>query len=262
MNEAGVHVRSFPISINDVDFARQLKLSALFNYCQQAAISGAELLGLGMAAMEEEYGAAFILTRVRTEVVRPPRWGETISVETWPQPPGRLEFERDYLVLDEEGKVVARAISGWILMDIVKRRIKRPNIVKQTFPLIARPRPFSQGLERLQHEGEPAPAYSLTIGYSAIDMYGHLNNTKYVDAIMDCFPMEVHRHWRVGELDLDFVNETLPGDSLILRKESYLSSPPTHYIEGVRESDGRVAFRARLVFVNRCHSAGTVFPDA
>ncbi len=54
MQENAVHIRRYHVGVNDADFARQLKLSALFNYCQESATTGAEALGIGMSFMEAE----------------------------------------------------------------------------------------------------------------------------------------------------------------------------------------------------------------
>ncbi len=251
MQENAVHIRRYHVGVNDADFARQLKLSALFNYCQESATTGAEALGIGMSFMEAEYGAAWILSRVRADLVCPPVWGETISVETWPQPPGRLEFERDYLVRNQQGLVLGKAISGGILMDTKKRRILRPSVLKVPLPLVDRPRPIEEQGGRLQPKEDLADVYSRIISYSDVDIHGHLNNTKYVDFIMDCFSIECHRQYRVASLDVNFVNEALPGDVIILRKEITPPCSRQHYIEGVRQNDGRAAFRAQVSFVDR-----------
>lgn len=245
MQEEAVHTKDYPIGISDADLKRELKLSALFNFYQESATLAGEALGLGMGAMEK-HGVAWILTRVRTEIVEPSHWGKVITVETWAQPPGRLESERDYLARDCNGQLVAKAISGWVLMDTKKRRIRRPDFLDYTFPVVNRQRPFAGPVQRLKSQEHLQAAYKRTIAYSDVDIHGHLNNTRYVDFALDCFPIEVHKEYRVSALDINFVNEALPGDSITLYKGCVSEAKGKYYVEGLRGSDERVLFRALL----------------
>ncbi|MGY0693885.1 acyl-ACP thioesterase domain-containing protein [Virgibacillus sp. FSP13] len=75
--------------------------------------------------LEKEFGVAWVLTRIRVTIVLTPNWDKEITIETWPLEPGKVEFDRDYLVQDVNGNVIIRTISKWIIMDMHERKIKR-----------------------------------------------------------------------------------------------------------------------------------------
>lgn len=218
----------------------------MFNYFQDIANLAAEALGVGMERVEQEFGVAWILTKVRVELKRRPVWDEVLTIETWPQSPGKIDFERDYLVKDEEGMVVAAAVSQWVIMDVEVRKLRRASHIPLVLPEVRSARAIDGQWGRLQPAGELEVAYSRVIGYSDIDVNGHLNNCKYVDFIMDCFPMEVHRDRQVASIEVNFVNEALPGDTVALYREATPAGPCLRYIEGVNVVSGEVVFRAQL----------------
>ncbi len=98
----------------------------------------------------------------------------------------------------------------------------------------------------LQPAGDLEVAYRRVIGYSDIDVNGHLNNCKYIDFIMDCFPREVHRERRVASIEINFVHEALPGHTVAIYREAVPASPDLRYIEGVNTASSEVVFRAQL----------------
>ncbi|MED4474879.1 acyl-ACP thioesterase domain-containing protein [Oceanobacillus caeni] len=115
----------YHIDLRDVDFKKELKWSALFSYFQEIASLAASDLGLGIDTLQKGNGLAWVLTKIRVDVDRLPSWGEEIIIETWPLEPGKLNFDRDYIVRDQDGKSIIRAISSWVIIDLKERKLKR-----------------------------------------------------------------------------------------------------------------------------------------
>lgn len=251
MDTTPVYAKQYLVGLNEIDFARKLRPSALFNYFQDIASLAADALGVGMTRVGPEFGVAWILARMQVELLRQPDWGEQITIETWPQPPGRLEFERDYLVKDGSGGIVAKAVSSWVLMDIEQRRLRRPGLISLQLPPLTRSRAIDGQPERLSDPAELTAVYQRRIGYSDIDVNGHLNNARCVDFILDCFPLEVHRQSRVASLQLSFVNEALPGDTVTLLTDVAPASAARRYLTGINQRSDQVVFRALLELAQR-----------
>ncbi len=242
---SAICTKTYHVALADVDFTCKLKLSALFNYFQDAASDAAASLGVGMNLLEQE-GIAWFLIRMRVEVIRYPELGEDITIETWPQHPGKLEFERDFLVFDRDKEIIARAISSWVLIDIEKRRLRRSDSITLDFEAVERDRAINSARGKLQAPPELDVAYKRVIGYSDIDVNGHLNNTKFVDFILDCFTIGEHAVHQVRSLEIAFVNEALPGDTVVVHKDPAPAGSLVRYIEGTSEQSGKVAFRSQV----------------
>ncbi|WP_010094265.1 acyl-[acyl-carrier-protein] thioesterase [Ornithinibacillus scapharcae] len=240
------YTKNYHIDLGDVDFQRKLKLSALFRYFQDAANLAAENLGVGITQLFEKYGVAFVLMRIRVDIIRTPMLDEEITIETWPLKPGKLEFERDYIVRDKNGEVIAKAVSVWVIMDLNKRRLKRSESINLEYPELIEERAIDVALAKLKATDELETVYHKTIGYSDIDFNGHLNNSKYIDYIMDCFALEEHQRYHTSSIEVNYLNEVMPGDTLLIKKDVSKLEDNFVLVEGIREEDGKSVFRSQV----------------
>jgi medium-chain acyl-[acyl-carrier-protein] hydrolase len=246
MVETSTTIKKYMIELSDVDYKKQLKLSALFSYFQDISSIASDTLDLGINTIEEKYNVAWILIRIRVDVFRHPKWNEEITIETWPLEPKTLEFERDFVIRDSHGNVIIKAVSTWIILDIKSRRIKKSNTINPVYPDVRTDRAIECQLGKFKHKGELEIAYKKVIGYSDIDLNRHLNNSRYIDFIMDCFTLENHDQYCVDSIEVSFNNEALPGDTLALYKDISEVNEGIIYIEGINEKDLKTAFKAHV----------------
>ncbi len=251
MGSGALHRNSYNIGYSDVDFTKSLKYSTLFGYFQDTAGEAADKLGVGIDTLNERYGVAWVLARIRVEFDRIPIWNESITVETWPHPPGRLEFERDYRVRDAHGNIIVSAVSNWVLFDIVTRELKRSDLIEIDYPPFIQEHALERGPGRLRPSGQTEAVYKKLIGYSDVDINGHINNSRYIDYIMDCFPVESHRRCSLKSIEVNYMKEAFPGDTLVMYRDVPSAGAGTVYVEGVNEADGRPSFRAMIETVPR-----------
>lgn len=234
------------VDLRDVDFTKKVKLSTLFSYFQDVASLASDKLGYGIEQLENQFGVAWILIRIRVEINRMPEWNEEITIETWPQEPKRVEFERDFIVRDANGEILIRAISLWVIMDIHERKLKRCEAVGIHYPDVIKERALDKKLGKLTDNGHLEKVYQKVIGYSDVDFNGHLNNSKYIDYIMDCFPIENHRKFEVKSIEVNFINEALPGDTITLFRDVSDLHENKVFIEGKNEESGNKVFKATV----------------
>jgi len=246
MTESILYKRAYHIDLRDVDFRKQLKLSMLFSYFQDVASFAAYELGVGITELAENNGIAWILMRIRVEIERMPVWNEEITIETWPQEPGKLEIERDFIVRDSEGKIIVRAVSAWVLMDLKERKLKRTSVISLTYPSVIEERAIVHKLKKLESISELETAYEKVIGYSDIDFNGHLNNSRYIDYIMDCFSLDEHNQYETKAIEVNFNREALPGDTIVLQKSTQLLEDRQVFIEGMNKEDEKAIFKAKV----------------
>ncbi|WP_231514766.1 acyl-[acyl-carrier-protein] thioesterase [Oceanobacillus salinisoli] len=246
MEASALYKKKYHIDLRDVDFTKKLKLSTLFSYFQDIASLASENLGVGIDTLEKKHGVAWVLMRIRVDIERLPRWDEEVTIETWPLEPGKLEFDRDYIVRDGNEKRILSAVSSWVIMDLKERKLKRTKSLPFTFPAPIEERAIDGKLDKIKHSGPLEIVYSKVIGYSDVDFNGHLNNSKYVDYIMDCFPLEDHKKFATKSIEVNFIHEALPGDTIILQKDTSSLGMNKVYVEGVNEKDSNPVFKAQV----------------
>jgi acyl-ACP thioesterase len=246
MEPVAVYKNHYSIGLSDVDFMKKLKLSTLFGYFQDIASLAVENLGIGIDTLDQKFSVAWVLMRIRVDITRNPSWNEEITVETWPQQPKKLEFERDFLVRDAGGNIIIRAVSTWIIFDIQTRELRKSELIAVNYPPFSKERAIDCKLGKLKPFGQLDVAYKKVIGYSDVDLNGHLNNSRYIDFIMDCFPVENHKKYSVKSIEVNYINEAMPGETLVLYRDISAIDSNKIYIEGVNDNGDKTAFKTQV----------------
>jgi len=213
----------------------------MFGIFQDIAAAHARNLGADVRWLKDELNLAWILMRIRLEIDDYPILGQEVVVETWPQDPRAL-YERDYTILDNEGKTLVRAASTWIIMDLGTREIKREKFLDYSGVETKKERAIDGGAGRLKHLQGAETVYEKVIRFSDIDYNYHANNAKYVDFIMDVFPITDHIKNKIKAIEINFINEIGPEEVLIIRRKKLEEGKD--YVDGVRKKDKSVVFSA------------------
>jgi acyl-ACP thioesterase len=212
------------VGFGDIDRSDTLTVASAFDFFQDAAISHAEILGVGRDVMKMT-GQVWILSRMSVFMERRPRFGEAITVRTWPRGTHKLFAVRDYDIQGADGKAAIRGRSGWLILDLEKRRPLRPQALMEPLPLnegldslpgISTANESPPGLRPEFESASPVKTVSRKACYSDIDYNGHMNNTRYIQWIQDLFEPEILENARSLRLDINYLLEVLPGETLEL----------------------------------------------
>jgi len=146
----------------------------------------------GVAFTEEEVQQFWILHRLGFRVLRSPRWGEEITIETWPSRVRRLFAMREFLI-STDGETLVEASSAWIILDAATRRPVRPeNHLAPDWRVEEVPLEMPTGKIGGIDEGTATAlrddARWYPVRESDIDRNGHVNNARYVQWLEDAAP--------------------------------------------------------------------------
>ena len=246
------------VRFGSVDRSDRLTLGSIFSFFQEAAISHAAELGVGRDAMTHS-GQAWILSRLSLFVERRPAFGETIEVSTWPRRWEKLFALRDYAIRDSQGKALVRGRGGWLVLDLEKRRPLRAQTIMDSMPPNDGVDAFPAGPAGLNSRENLVKIAERNALYSDIDFYGHANNARYIQWIQDAADMDIITNAAQIRLDINYLSEVMPGDTVELwaapledalpeeNREDYPSPPgPGFAYEGRRPGSGQAVFRAEL----------------
>lgn len=242
-----IYEKKYTVQVNDIDFRQQLKLSSLFVYLQDMATEHGYRIGVGRDVLQEKYGIIWVLTRVRVDILRYPKFKEEITMQTWPEQPGKLEFNRNFIIYDKNNNIMAKAISQWVLIDFNTRKLRRSSILEEQFPQSDKESAIVYNLGKIKPKGSLVRSYKKTVGYSDIDLNEHLNNAKYIDYIMDCFTIEEHKKHFVKSIEINYLHEALPGETIELYTDTAGAKSNQVYIEGINDSSKLTTFKAQIV---------------
>jgi len=207
-----VFTASYSLRAADFGLYSRLRPSSILDIFQDVAGRHAIELGCDGPALSRR-NLAWVIVKLRYRVLAEAKMYQPVLVSTWPLPPGRIGYQREYRIADEQGNTIVEGSSEWVLMDISARRITSAGNI---YPLseYCQEKVFSDGFPRLRNFEPQGEAYSFLPPFSDFDLNGHVNNTKYANFVLDSLKPE--KRDVISSFQLDYHREVLPGVELSL----------------------------------------------
>jgi acyl-ACP thioesterase len=260
------------VRFGNVDQSDRLTLGAIFGFFQEASISHAADLGVGRDTLAAT-GQAWVISRLSVFIKRRPAYGETITISSWPRKWEKLFALRDYEIRDAKNEPVVRGRSGWLVLDIEKRRPLRVQQIMESLPGNDGVDALLSGPLGLESRENLMLAACREARYSDIDYYGHMNNARYIQWIQDYTAPEELSAADEARLDINYLSEVMPGERIEIwtaplenagpgekgNPGDYPSLPGRAFAyEGRRPGSGQAVFRAELRAASFADTMGSV----
>lgn len=241
-----IHQEKMTVKSSETDFRQQLKLSNLFLWLQDAASDHADSLGWGFHDLAGK-DLAWVLSRIKVRCFDFPQLGDTVTVQTWPKGiQQKVFFMRDYRLTGEDGRQLAVATSAYLVINAQTRRMMLPGTLALTMPDNGGLSALDESLEHIAAVESLRDCYTVHVGYSMVDVLGHVNNSRYIDWITDCFSMEEHQTHHLTWLQINYLNEVKPGEAVRLARGERPGQPSNVYVTGTNQTTGAKAFEAEM----------------
>ncbi|MBR5612661.1 MAG: acyl-[Bacteroidaceae bacterium] len=197
-----------------VDFTGRLTMGVLGNHLLNCAGFHASERGFGIAEINENH-YTWVLSRLAIELEDMPRQYEDFSIQTWIENVYRLFTDRNFELLDKNGKTIGYARSVWAMISMETRKpADLFTLHGESLNQYASDRecPISKPGRIKVATDEPVSVYQTR--YSDIDINGHVNSIKYIEHILDLFPMETFKEKQIKRFEMAYVAESYYGDAL------------------------------------------------
>ena len=247
MNDAKIGNYKFVAEPFHVDFMGKLTMGVLGNHLLNCAGFHAAERGFGIAEINENQ-YTWVLSRLAIELEDLPRQYEDFSIQTWVENVYRLFTDRNFELKNKDGKTIGYARSVWAMISMQSRKpadlltLHGGNISEY---ICDKECPISKpGRIKVTQE---VPAVEYQTKYSDIDINGHVNSIKYIEHILDLFPMETFKDKQIKRFEMAYVAESYYGDTLLFYKEE--KEDGSIDIE-VRKASNEVVVHSKVVLVN------------
>jgi len=190
---------------------------AAWAFMEDTAVTHAGIMGLGLDKLRSN-GLAWVLVRLRLEVADLPLNPGNLRVTTWPVSVDRLQFRRDFLARNEDGREYVRGMTHWVVMDLSTRKvIKVPEFIADCTPPAGTPRACEE--DRIRPAGAAnAPILGeLLVTPEDIDLNRHVNNVRYINWMLGSLPEPGPAGLRMAALHVLFRSEAFCGDQVLVR---------------------------------------------
>lgn len=211
---------------------------------QEAAGNHAQHLGAGYAALLKEK-LFWALSRIRVEILQLPKWGDEIHIETWPCSLVGPFFRRDFIFYNQQNQPICKGVSGWLLLNSETMRPQRADRLGIGLPFNEGKFALETFPDRLSGTSETV-VFSKEILYNEIDVNYHVNNTRYLDWVMDCFNSDFYQKHQLKSFALEFLGEMHWGDEVELLSGQEETS---FHIQAVNKKSDKIAFRANIEWI-------------
>ena len=218
-------------------------MASVCNWLQEAASLNAGSLAFSKSDFEASgENISWVLTRLKVRMLRLPKWGETVSILTFPRGGRKIVAYRDFVLSDADCSAIGHAASEWILIDLASRKVVAiPSEVFAAANTVREPVFGDEPFIKLRWDCREASSgvLSFRARRGDIDLNGHVNNVHYVEWLMEGRPAAAGP---CRELDIVFKSETLAGEEV--RVES-VEVEPGAFVHRVYAPDGRDHVLAR-----------------
>jgi acyl-ACP thioesterase len=235
---------TFTIQPYQVDFQQKVTLMGLGYYLLESAGLHADERAFGLRDLLKMRKAWF-LTRFSIQMEDYPLQYQQIRIETWVQDVGDVFTSRNFHILNEKGERIGSAGSSWAMIDL---RTRKPVFLKEYLSdaHVESGREGAFKTEKVPPLHPEAPVWKrYQVTYSDLDIMRHVNSIRYIQWVLDLFPLDLFERRSVRRIDINYMAETVFGDEVAFRKEE--REPGADYlVEVIREKDQSPVCRVRV----------------
>ncbi len=201
---------SVPVHYYEINNHREATPVAVLNYLEEAAIRHSESVGCGMDDILAK-GWIWMLTRWTLQMKRYPKWNERISIETWPYKFERFYATREFRITGETGDLIGQATSLWVFFDTNRKRPSRiPAEICDSYGTSTQ-RMIEDSFDQLPDIDAGPEGLDFRVRLRDIDIYNHVNNTKYVEWLLETIPLDVHEQYCLEKIEVAYKREIYYG---------------------------------------------------
>ena len=218
-----------------------LKYTDLCNILQLTAGVHAELGGISFSDMQEHH-QAWVLSRVRVEIKRLPKWRDVITVKTWIN---SLENSRSIRCLElyvGDEKIVG-CETFWAVFNTQTRRPENLSLPHEHFEKYPNDKATEIQFSKIDTSIDKTFVTEKTILLSDLDIVNHANSVKYLEWCLDCVEPKLLLNQKVESFEMNYLKEVSLEDTIIIEK-SNLEKPMVFTVN----ANNKTSFALQLNF--------------
>lgn len=196
-----------------------LKYTDLCNLFQLTAATHSELGGISFSDMQV-YHQAWVLSKMRVEISRLPKWKEVVTVKTWVQ---SLENSRSTRCLElyvGDEKLVG-CETFWAVFNTQTRRPEALALPHEHFEKYPNHQAIAKPFSKIAIPLEKEIIGTRRVLLSDLDIVNHANSVKYLEWCMDALDSEIALQQKIESFEMNYLKEVSLDDGIsIARKDN------------------------------------------
>lgn len=195
-----------------------LKYTDLCNILQLTAGVHAEMGGISFSDMQV-HDQAWVLSRMRVEIKRLPKWRDVVTVKTWIN---SLENSRSIRCL--EMYIGAEKIVGcetfWAVFNTQTRRPEPLALAHEHFEKYPNDKATAIQFSKIAISSEKKPVAEKRILLSDLDIVNHANSVKYLEWCLDYAESDSILHQKLESFEMNYLKEVSLNETIVIEKSN------------------------------------------
>jgi acyl-ACP thioesterase len=193
-----------------------LKYTDLCNILQLTAASHSEIGGISFVDMQE-FNQAWVLSRMRMEIIELPKWKDVVTVKTWIN---TLENSRSVRALEMcvNGKKMIGTETFWAVFNTKSRRPEALALPYEHFDLYPENKSTEIPFSKIDIKDEKEIVFEKKVVLSDLDIVNHVNNVKYLEWCLDCIDEKFILKQQIKSLEMNFLKELSLKDNVVIHE--------------------------------------------
>lgn len=188
-----IYTEKFKMGAKDIGKDNKIKNRAILEMLENIATRHSDEVGYGIKGVEKTK-LSWILLDWKLEVINRPKYGQTLTINTWAKGVEKFFTYRDYEIYDENNNLCVIATSKWVLINLENGKMTRltTEIIdpykpeeKNVFP--------TEKLDKLEMPKEFTSDITYKVTRRDIDINNHMHNLYYLDLAYEALPEEVYQ---------------------------------------------------------------------
>ena len=240
------------------DFSGRLFMGHMGNHMLNAADFHSSARGFGMKYLMSIH-RSWVLSRLAIEMTEMPQQYTKFNVETWVESAMRFFTSRNFAVVGSsadtsqgtEPRVYGYGRSIWAMIDTETRQptdiFDIDNGAINNWIVKDKECPIDKG-GRVKMSDNAQLVRTIDTYYNDVDINGHINSVKYIEHVLDLWPMEWYRDHSIRRFEIAYVAEAHAGDQLSFYREETAEG---EYCVRIIRTDGTDCCRSKVAFIQR-----------
>ena len=215
------------------DFSGRLFMGHLGNHMLNAADFHSTDRGFGMKRLMG-MGRSWVLSRLAIEMTEMPQQYTRFNVETWVESAMRYFTSRNFAVVTAQEdplipldpssptKILGYGRSIWAMIDTTTRQptdiFSIDDGAINNWIEKDKPCPIDKG-GRVRMSDQAELVREIDTYYNDVDINGHINSVKYIEHVLDLWPIDWYREHAILRFEIAYVAEAHAGDHLAFYSE-------------------------------------------
>jgi acyl-ACP thioesterase len=239
-----IHRQTFRLHSYEVDQRGLARPDILLSFMLDTAWSHTKDTDFSYSELMDE-GQLWVLSRFLAVFHDWPKWDDEITIETWGKGTDRLFGLRDFVLYSKSGNKLVSATSAWLIIDRRTSRIQRIDSLGRNFPMQLDKNEMKIRLEKIEAQPAEKTNSIFVVRPSDLDVNRHVNSSRYLQWMLDSFPVEYSESNNLKSFEINFLAEAKIGDEVYV---ALSNGSEDFYCEVRRRNDNADLCRARVAW--------------